>query len=217
MPDRATSSPRSRIVFLWPGRNGQEEWAAELGDSRAETVFVGCGYEAAAEILADGATALVVDLRLLGARHLPLLDLAARNGTAVFATGSVHPGTSAEQLSGVRLAAQDDLPDLLAELLAENAPPRSRTAPNPKEASAPPARGPSAEIPARASSARNPGGLRRPGEPPPAPAPANGQYQSEGRANRSPAARGAGEPDADGDARSVLTPEELAALLEDEA
>lgn len=74
------------------------------------------GYEAAAELLAAPAAALVVDLRLLAGKHLRLLEIARSLDVEVLAVGSLPIGMTAEDLSGVRLIARRDLPGLLQAL-----------------------------------------------------------------------------------------------------
>lgn len=74
------------------------------------------GYEAAAELLAARAEALVVDLRLLGGKHLRLLEIARTQGVEILAVGSLPIGMTAEDLSGVRLISRRDLGGALAAL-----------------------------------------------------------------------------------------------------
>lgn len=79
------------------------------------------GYEAAAELLAGAAAALLVDLSRLTAAHVGLLELAARRGVGIVAYGtiaaSLPPGLS------LRLVTPQDLPAALAEAVAlANAP-----------------------------------------------------------------------------------------------
>jgi hypothetical protein len=80
----------------------------------AHYVYVESGYEAAAEILAEPALALVIDLSCLTPPHRKLLRVAREAGVEVFGVGSLPAGMSAEDLSGVRLISTGDLPDLLA-------------------------------------------------------------------------------------------------------
>lgn len=72
-----------------------------------EWLRVASGYEAAAELLADGADLLVVDLARLSAAHVPLLDLARRRAVPVLAFGT--PRADISDLSHVRLTTAGNL------------------------------------------------------------------------------------------------------------
>ena len=76
-------------------------------------VRVGGGYEAAAELLAAPAMALLIDLPCLAPRHRKLLHVAREVGAEVLGVGGFPPGLSAGDLSGMRLISLDDLPDVL--------------------------------------------------------------------------------------------------------
>lgn len=71
-------------------------------------------YEAAAEILANYVEVLVVDLSLLGRRHQKLLEIARDMETHVLAVGSTRE--QAPVLSGIRLAAWDEVSGMLRQL-----------------------------------------------------------------------------------------------------
>lgn len=104
------NSPRVRVVAL--SRQGSLRVVAGL-----ELVTCISAYEAAAEILAAPASALVVDLGDLLPRHMGLLDLARRRGLEMFAFGSGQLPLSAEDLNGLRLVSLSELPMALECLL----------------------------------------------------------------------------------------------------
>ncbi len=81
-----------------------------------ECVFVSSPYEAAAELLVAPTAALVADLRWLRGRHLRLLEIARQMGAEVMAVGTVPMSVTSEDLSGVRLIARSQLPELLVHL-----------------------------------------------------------------------------------------------------
>jgi hypothetical protein len=84
-----------------------------------DVVFVRAegGYEAAAELLAQPAMALLIDLSRLTPPHRKLLHVARRLGVEVLGVGAFPPGLSASDLSGMRLISLDDLPSELRILL----------------------------------------------------------------------------------------------------
>jgi hypothetical protein len=86
----------------------------------AETVCVSGAYEAAAELLAAreagaGRLALVVDLGLLWPRHLGLLEVARKLDAEMLAFGTAVAGLDAEQLAGLRLVSRAALAEALAQ------------------------------------------------------------------------------------------------------
>ncbi len=78
-----------------------------------EPVRVPTAYEAFAEVLAAPTDALVVDLGALAARHGRLIARVRELGVEIFAVGAGRAGLDAETLSGVRLASRAELPALL--------------------------------------------------------------------------------------------------------
>ena len=184
MADRATSGPRARVVVLSPDTATAGEDVRALRDEGIELVRAASAYEAVAEMLCEPATALVIDLRLLGARGLRALEIARQRGIEVLATGTVPRGLTSEDLSGVRLLAKRELPDALRRLADQLA--------------------------AGPDVLGIEGPTLSPVEPP------EGTYVAEGAGVETVEARpGAGQPD-DGAPANILTPEELAALLEKE-
>lgn len=71
------------------------------------------GYEAAAELLAQPAMALLIDLPCLTPRHRKLLHVARLLKVEVLGVGAFPPGLSAGDLSGMRLISMNDLPATL--------------------------------------------------------------------------------------------------------
>lgn len=118
-----TSSARRRVVIF--SRNGQ---APDAGvPAGVDVVCAGGAYEAAAELLAAPAAALVLDLGLLRERHLGLLRVARQTGAAMLAYGTARAAMDAEQLAGVQLVARAELAERLAKLVcAEPAPSSDR-------------------------------------------------------------------------------------------
>ena len=212
---------------------------AGLCAARVELVRLHSGYEAAAEILAAPVAALVIDFRAMARPHPGLLDIARRMNVEMFAVGALPAQLSADDLSRVRLISRADLAGQIAQLAAASAPPPAAAAPEPPAAAAEAPRPepvgatpgdseqPSGHATAatkkskspskasarprkRAKAARKPrSGARRKkpiqlpeAEPPPPAAPPE------------PPAQPRAQPRAPSD---LLTPEELAALLENEA
>jgi len=91
---------------------------AELKDSPAglQCVRVATAYEAAAELLAEPAAALVIDLRRLAGRHLRLVQVARQMDVEMLAFGTLPAGMSTEELNGVRLVSRAELPAELERL-----------------------------------------------------------------------------------------------------
>jgi len=109
-----------RVVVLLPSASAAEslgEWLFR----RLEVVVVTSCYEAAAEILAEPALALVLELRAFDPRHGRLLEIAGQMGLNIFGIGAAGRLDS-EQLSGVKLIARKDLMDELLHLLGGDDP-----------------------------------------------------------------------------------------------
>ncbi|NLW86069.1 MAG: hypothetical protein GXY38_04280 [Planctomycetes bacterium] len=186
--------PTGRVVVLSSDAlAGADSWS-DLGPV-ACCVRVSSAYEAVAELLAGPVSALVADLRLLGPRHLRLLDIARSNHVRIFGVGAIPPGLTVEDLNGVLLVSRAALPAALAGVVkpAVQAPAPSQPeppAPQPQEPQPKPQAGPAkpAAVPAH----------RRPLEPKPQPA---GQQQDQYASENT---------------RNLLSADELAALLGDE-
>jgi hypothetical protein len=103
-----------RVVVLSP--ESLRPVLANLG-ANVECVSVANPYEAAAEIIASPAMAVVIDLRLMAPRHLRLLQIARAQGAELLAVGAIPAGLSAEDLSGVRLTARAELKAVLEAIL----------------------------------------------------------------------------------------------------
>lgn len=98
---------RRRVVLLSPGDSPTP--TAPPPDDSLEFVAVSSGYEAAAELLASQAAALVVDLSMLTGPHLKLLEIARARNVDLYGLGSFPPGLSAEDLRGMRMVARSEL------------------------------------------------------------------------------------------------------------
>ena len=109
MDVEALSSCLGRAVILSSDRSLAESCRA----SSLQCAIVGSAYEAAAELLAAPTVALIVDLRLLTAKHLRLLEIARQMGMEMFGVGAICGAMTADQLSGLRLVSRSDLPDAI--------------------------------------------------------------------------------------------------------
>ena len=101
------------MALLSPGSS-----APEVPDG-TEVVITASGYEAAAELLAASAAALVLDLGRITDAHRPLLTLAAGMKIPVVAFGTVRAAMSGERLAGLHLATRASVADVLASVLGE--------------------------------------------------------------------------------------------------
>jgi hypothetical protein len=199
--------------------------AAPPGGPAMECVTVGSPYEAAAELIAAPAAAIVIDLRLMGPRHLRLLQIARQRGVEILAVGGMPGGLSVEDLSGVRLIARADLPRALRRLLELR---EGRFQGVPSSDGEYVSHSPLPLRPAQAGEGRRAadGGPKRPAFPPadvpatrpssPAPCPeAQAPPRPAPPASRDPQPAAQSTPPSGDDARSLLTADELSALLED--
>ncbi len=201
-------------------------------------------YEAAAEILRDPPDLVAVEMELISQNHLPLLELARSNKAEIVGFGRLPAGLSSDELRGLRLIALEELSGELARQAQPPAEPADSTDgadsahagpapdvgtppaaelhhPTPPQGERPVEDGPGGEyepIPADEDDTTRPSDSAAgaepadagPHEPPPAAdeepdRPPAGQYR--------PSPPGTIPPP--GDPTSLLTPEELAALLED--
>lgn len=110
--------PSTRVIVLSPDAACASQESAALSEQGVQVVRVTTAYEAAAELIAEPAVALVVDLRLLGPRHLRLLTIAREGQVEILAVGGLPPGMNSEDLSGVRLVSRADLPGALNKIAA---------------------------------------------------------------------------------------------------
>ncbi len=134
MINDGTSLPAPLVVVL--ARQAVDHVAG------AETVCVSGAYEAAAELLAAreshaGRLALVVDLGLLWPRHLGLLQVARNLHVEMLAFGMAAAGLDAEQLTGLRLVSRVSLPESLAQFARRQVEPGHAEEPTPPEEPAP--------------------------------------------------------------------------------
>jgi hypothetical protein len=101
------------VALLAPGSSAPEvpDWA--------EVLVTASGYEAAAELLAAPAAALVLDLGRITDAHRPLLTLAAGMKIPVVAFGTVRAVMDGERLAGLHLATRASAADVLASVLGD--------------------------------------------------------------------------------------------------
>lgn len=235
MADERARLSVPRVVILSP--ESLRAVCADLAPT-VECVSVASPYEAAAEIIAEAAMAIVVDLRLMAPRHLRLLQIARERGAEVLAVGGIPAGLTAEDLSGVRLTARADLKAALeAVLRAREGRYEGAVSPDSTGATRTGAAkdgttgqgpdGPGEYVPSRPEEEIPPRPDRqvpvRPearamaepeAEPPPqAEPPAPRRQVPAAPAAQKPAAEP--QPPQAGDLRGILTPDEVAALLED--
>ncbi|HET6428821.1 MAG TPA: hypothetical protein VFJ30_10450 [Phycisphaerae bacterium] len=132
---------------------------------RAEWVRAAGAYQAAAEMLAEPAAALVVDLGRITAGHAGLLSLAGRLGVPVIAFGEVSADLGADALGSARLITREGLPEALDRILPPELPePAESTSPEDQAGAA--ARAEAAEeAPPAAEAAAEPEAPRTPGRP----------------------------------------------------
>jgi len=215
----------ARVVVLAAAGGGHDLPPARATDEAAEAPKLQCihvvsAYEAAAEILVAPTLALVADLRLVAGRHLRLLEIARQMAVEVLAVGAVPAGLTGEDLSGVRLSSRADLAAALARLAGEYE--------EPGEASPSPA-----SLQAPAVEVNEFDAVASPGEAPPPHVPSDGegeleaeivepvepispeQLRAEAMRNRRAAAQPPA-PEPPAEPSRLLSPEELAALLERE-
>ena len=214
MADKQAGNTDPRAVVLWP--QGAPRSSVAGGAGGLELVFVPSPYEAAAELIAAPALALVMDLRLMGQRHLRLLRIARERRVELLAVGAVPAGLTAEDLSGTRLIARADLKAAMEGLLNDR---QGRYVPSEEESQ--PAAPPEAEGPSPAASRiASPTKAHSPEVPSPEPASPQAASPSAGASGEfisstaPPAPESPSQPPA-GSLRSLLTADELAALLED--
>lgn len=117
------SSSVRRVVVLSRDR-GFAELQGGAAPASEQIVRVPNGYEATAEILAEDAAALLIDLRALGSRHLRLLEVARETGVEMLVVGTMPAGMSSDVLSGARLLARSDLPDTIGRIVGEEMRPK---------------------------------------------------------------------------------------------
>lgn len=207
MDEQHTGPAPARTVFL--AREGGAVGAVPGG-----CVRVSSPYEAAAELLCAPTAVLVVELSLLSRRHLPLLALAREMEVDLLGVGALPGDLTADELAGVRLTSAD-------ELVHEVARSARRWAETPPESTEPrsPHRQPEGAWEPHPAARREAAASASP-EPPPDQA----EDEAEAgfwRSEREPPAPEPeprdekGEEESPHHARHLLSPEELAALLED--
>ena len=116
MADGQTRFSGGRVVALLPDTVAKASMLQELSSDGLECVPVGSAYEAAAELISAPVLALVIDLRLFGPRHLRLLQIARQLSVEMLAVGGVPVGMSAEDLNGVQLLSRTEVQGALAKL-----------------------------------------------------------------------------------------------------
>lgn len=123
MSKEAGSSGSTRVVALLGPAAGLPELSASV-----ETIRTTSGYEAAAELLAGPASALLVDLGRITAAHVPLLALAGRLEVPVVAFGTVSASLPGSALSALRLVGVQDIAAAIEETLSTAASPAAEAA-----------------------------------------------------------------------------------------
>jgi hypothetical protein len=118
--DGRQTTPR-RAVVLAPHPAGQGLWQGLSPGPGCAAVT--SAYEAAAELLASPAAALVVDLRLLRPGHVGLIQIARKAGAELWGVGPLPAWASSEQLNGMRLLGRGQLVEALRKLGAVAAAP----------------------------------------------------------------------------------------------
>ena len=121
----------------------------------AQIALVPTALEALAEMLAEPAVALAVDLRAMEARHRRLLDVAAGCDIEILAVANTLPPLRAQDYCGARVLGRDQLSEALVELTnsamiadrlgrAPAAPDQAQTRPSgiPQRPTQPPGQGP---------------------------------------------------------------------------
>jgi hypothetical protein len=118
--DGRQTTPRRAVVFA-PHPAGQG--LLEGLDPTSTCAAVTSAYEAAAELLASPAAALVVDLRLLRPVHAGLIRIARKAGAELWGVGPLPAWASSDQLNGMRLLSRGQLAEALRKLAGGAAPP----------------------------------------------------------------------------------------------
>jgi len=111
--DENTDAPRAHRVIALVSPDAA---ACDLG-GRVQVVRVNSGYEAAAELLAGPASALLADLGRITETHTPLLALAEQLEVPVVGFGVLCANLAAERLADVRLVSAEAVAAGLAEIL----------------------------------------------------------------------------------------------------
>ncbi|MCJ7543217.1 MAG: hypothetical protein MUP47_01420 [Phycisphaerae bacterium] len=130
--DGRQTTPRRAVVFAScaPGQGLLEGLEPAPG-----CIPTASAYEAAAELLAGPAAALVVDLRVLRPSHVRLIEIARKAGAELLGVGPLPAWASSDQLRGMRLVSQGQLVESLR--AAAGAPAPSRPAAQPRPAPRP--------------------------------------------------------------------------------
>ena len=91
--------------------------ASDLGAVPFRCAVFSSAYQAAAELLARPVAALVMELGLIGRRHVQLLELARGLNVPMLGVGALPTDLTAGDLAGVRLIARADLAAELGRLI----------------------------------------------------------------------------------------------------
>ena len=221
MVEAQAGNPAVRAVVLSP--SGALRSAVAGGGAALECIFVATAYEAAAELIAAPALAIVIDLRLMGPRHLRLLQIARERRVEMLAVGSIPPGLTAEDLSGLRLLARADVKAALQRLLQDREGRYEPTAPSMGATAGVPKRDESRlGTPALSSSRAEDAGVSGPENGQTADKDKGETRHGEAQRSRTPSPQAAPTPESPSgqsadSLRNILTAGELAALLEERA
>ena len=103
------ASEMLRVVILSHRAELARSVLKDLPTDRLECVRVCSPYEAAAELLAAPSLALLIDLRMMGLKHVRLIEIARQMKVRMLGVGPLPIGMSAEDFSGVKLLSHSDL------------------------------------------------------------------------------------------------------------
>jgi hypothetical protein len=123
---------RRRVVILSSAPaplSAPGEGALEGPGPVLEYVRPASAYEAAAELLAGPAEALVIDLRLLRPCHVRLIEIAGQVGAKVLGVGSLPAWATNGRLGGLRRVDPKELAQVLGTLAGDQAARAQPTAP----------------------------------------------------------------------------------------
>ncbi len=112
-PNRGVSPARVVLLSREESFCAPERLAGLLG----HCIRVESPYEAAAELLAAPAVAMVIDLRCFSARHAPLIKIASHMGAETIGCGRVPQSLPENAYSGMHLLAAKDLASRIQRLI----------------------------------------------------------------------------------------------------
>jgi len=123
MDAESKSAQAARLVYLTRDAALVDRTVRSEQAATVQTISVPSAYEAAAEMLAAPTAALVIDLRAMSGRHGGLLSMARELNVETLGFGPLPTGLARDQVAGLRLVRQEDLPAAISEALAKQAAP----------------------------------------------------------------------------------------------